>query len=229
MNKETIEMLKMWANTDEYIEAIELANANIQSVISTYTRPVCAYSGGKDSLVMTHMVLQHAPDCTVFHWDYGKNLVPRDVHIETIRIAKEIGAKNIVVDGMDDKRTVSQKWNRGLFGRALPRLAALGHDVNFVGLRAQESGKRVKKTQSLCVHRKPIDEAYPIRHLDWKDIWAYILSNSLPYLHHYDLYSTVQPLELVRFSSFFDPDVELHGASPALDGILMPEFRNVGE
>ena len=228
MTPEEREMLLLWSDTDEYTSSIELANTNIESVLSIYTNPVCAFSGGKDSLVMTHMVLQTVPDCTVFHWDYGKYLVPRDIHEETLNIARTIGAKNMIVDGaVEDRTTKKLKWTAGIFGRALPRLKENGHDVNFVGLRSQESGKRDKKVRSLYVHKKPIDEAYPIRHMGWKDVWAYILENNLPYLKHYDKYSTIIPLEFCRFSSFFDPEIELHGASMAVDGVLMPEFRNV--
>ena len=67
-------------------------------------------------------------------------------------------------------------------------------------------------------------ECYPLANLTARDIWAYIVSNNLPYCSHYDRYGALLGIEQVRMSTFFDPEFDMLGASN-IDGLLMPEFK----
>ena len=69
---------------------------------------------------------------------------------------------------------------------------------------------------------------FPLLNLTWKDVWAYIISNNLPYPSIYDRYAEVLGYDKVRLVTFFDNEFEKLGA-PYLDGVLMPEFRNIKE
>ena len=58
-------------------------------------------------------------------------------------------------------------------------------------------------------------------------MWAYIVSHNLKYCSHYDLYAPVIGWDQTRFATFFDPEFEHIGASN-VDGVLLPEFKNIG-
>lgn len=58
-----------------------------------------------------------------------------------------------------------------------------------------------------------------------RDIWAYIVTNNLPYCSHYDRYGALLGIEQVRMSTFFDPEFDKFGAGN-LDGILMTKFNS---
>jgi 3'-phosphoadenosine 5'-phosphosulfate sulfotransferase (PAPS reductase)/FAD synthetase len=69
-------------------------------------------------------------------------------------------------------------------------------------------------------------ELYPLRDWSAKDVWAYILSQGLPYLSTYDLYGPVVGWEKVRMVTFFDPEFD-HLGNRNLDGVLMWKFKNL--
>lgn len=71
MNPIDKEMYLMYAETDEYQKAVRQLEENVSKAFSEYSNPYVAYSGGKDSLVMSHAVLQENIDTLIFHWDYG--------------------------------------------------------------------------------------------------------------------------------------------------------------
>jgi 3'-phosphoadenosine 5'-phosphosulfate sulfotransferase (PAPS reductase)/FAD synthetase len=219
----------MYAETEEYQHSVAVLNANIEEAFRKYSRPYVAYSGGKDSLVMAHVILKHFPGTLVFHWDYGKYYMPRELEHEVMSIARQIGAANIRIDTTPiyniKKRTAEGVLGSILYGRVLKELRKEGYDLGFVGLRAQESCKRALRTKYLFEHDKIMDNCFPVRHMSTRDIWSYIVANGLPYCSHYDLYGELQGLENVRFCTFFDPEFDKFGNSN-IDGLLMTEFKN---
>jgi 3'-phosphoadenosine 5'-phosphosulfate sulfotransferase (PAPS reductase)/FAD synthetase len=58
------------------------------------------------------------------------------------------------------------------------------------------------------------------------DVWAYIVSNNIRYLSHYDRYSKTIDITKIRFATFFDPEFDKLGCSN-IDGVMMPEFKNI--
>ncbi len=229
MNPIDAEMYLMYSETEEYQNAINILNENISKAFSEYSEPYIAYSGGKDSLVMTHAVLQQYPNTLVFHWDYGPYYMPRDLEIEVIKMAKSIGARNIRVDSTGmykiKKREAISVLGRMLYGRVMPELKAEGHDLAFVGLRAQEGCKRTKRVADLFENDSVLPNCFPVRHMKARDIWSYIISNNLPYCSHYDRYASILGYENVRFCTFFDKEFDKYGNSN-IDGVLMTSFKN---
>lgn len=230
MNPTDKEMYMIYSETEEYQEAITQLHDNISEAFSKYNNPYVAYSGGKDSLVMTHAVLQQYPNTLVFHWDYGPYYMPRELEIEVLKMAKSIGAKNIKVDSTGmykiKKREAISVLGRMLYGRVMPELKAEGYDLAFVGLRAQEGRKRARRVADLFENDSVLPNCYPIRHMKARDIWSYIISNGLPYCSHYDLYASILGYENVRFCTFFDKEFDKYGNSN-IDGVLMTQFKNV--
>ena len=230
MNPIDKEMYLIYSETDEYQEAVRQLQENVSKAFSEYSKPYVAYSGGKDSLVMSHAVLQENIDTLIFHWDYGPYYMPRELEKEVIDMAYKIGAKNIRVDSTEvykqKKREAISVLGRMLYGRVLPGLKAEGYDLSFVGLRAQEGCKRARRVSDLFENDSVLPNCFPVRHMKARDIWAYIVSNNIPYCSHYDKYASLVGYEEVRFCTFFDKEFDKYGNSN-LDGVLMTQFKNV--
>lgn len=223
------ETFLLHAEIDEYQTRIEQARENITETFRTFRKPYCSFSGGKDSLVMLHLALQQDPGIMVFHWDYGPAYMPRDIELEILQIAREAGATAIRCETtqqyVQKGRTAKGVLGKMLYGRVIPALKAEGYDCALIGLRAGESFKRARRTRSLFERDAGIHNAFPIRHLTARDVWAYIISHDLLYCSHYDRYGPLEGYENVRFCTYFDPEFA-HMGRGNMDGLLIPEFKN---
>lgn len=213
-----------WSKSDEFQAKVQQATEIIRNAL-TERNVYSTFSGGKDSLVVSHMANLIKPGILVLHIDYGKYLIPRPIHKEIRKIAKEMNWNFEIyahpIFRLPPERTI------GVMGIVLSDLAKhmqeKGYDGVFVGLRSAESTKRkqrIKTEFSLTA----IKEYYPVSNWSWLDIWAYIVSRELPYLWFYDRYAKVLGWENARFTTMFDPEFEKFGA-PAVDGVLSPRWR----
>jgi len=229
MNLIDREMYLIYSETDEYQEAVRQLHENVSKAFSEHSKPYVAYSGGKDSLVMSHAVLRENPGTLIFHWDYGPYYMPRELEREIIDMAHQIGARNLRVESTNvykvKKREAISVLGKMLYGRVMPDLKKEGYDLAFVGLRAQEGCKRAKRVSDLFENDSVLPNCFPVRHMKARDIWAYIISNNLPYCSHYDKYASLLGYEEVRFCTFFDKEFDKYGNSN-LDGVLMTHFKN---
>lgn len=225
------ETYRLWSEEPGYRTRIEDARIIIRETLKKYN-PYIAYSGGKDSLVMTHLTLLQNPNILVWHWDYGPYFVPREIENEIEYIAKTIGTREYEVDTSPEYRkgrveTAVKIDRRAIYGRIIPEMKNRGINASFIGLRSEESTKRKLRTKNTYEKTVPgMTMVFPIRGLTVRDIWAYIVSNNLPYCSHYDRYSELPGYENTRFCTYFDPEFAWMGCSN-VDGVIMPEFRNI--
>lgn len=219
----------MHSETDEYKHAINYVDDVITDALDRYKKPIISFSGGKDSLVMTHLILSQARDITVFHWDYGRYYVPRHIEDGTMRLMRWLSPNSMVATSKQyerAKRNPSNIFYHVFFGKTTTELINRGYDLQFIGLREEESLKRKRKLNGTPFRKGKIEECHPLHLMTWKDIWAYIVSNDLPYLKIYDKYAALVGWDKVRFATFFDPEFDKLGASN-VDGVLMSEFKHV--
>jgi len=222
------ETFQLWSRTEQHTRALHEARAIIERALESAQKPYIAYSGGKDSTVMAHLVLQYAPDTMVLHWDYGRAFVPEPIQREILRNAKLIGVRNLRIETSSLYAKLGRRaqnvLGKHMIGKLLPQLAVEGYDLAFVGLRKQESPKRKRRIRA----GKPlstIPECYPLQNWDWRDVWAYIVTHKLPYLSLYDQRAELVGYNLVRFTTLFDPEFE-HLGAPAIDNFLHWRFRS---
>lgn len=220
------ETFTLWSETQEYHRRIAQVQHIIEDILAYCQNPYVAYSGGKDSCCLLHLVAQQRPTVYVFHWDYGESLMPRTIALEI--------QENIALIGGPKCRAVIRKRSRPQQARTN---SAFGYrqfyatidnlkkqfnwDMGFVGIRQEESHKRKATYTDFVMH----DTSYPLLNLTWKDIWAYLISNKLPYPSVYDTYAPILGYDKARLVTFFDMEFEGLG-SPYIDGVLMPKFRN---
>jgi phosphoadenosine phosphosulfate reductase len=228
MTAEWRETFRLWSRTEQHTRALHEARAIIERALESAQKPYIAYSGGKDSTVMAHLVLQYAPDTMVLHWDYGRAFVPEPIQREILRNARLIGVRNLRIETSPLYAKLGRRaqnvLGRHLIGRLLPQLAREGYDLAFVGLRKQESSKRairLRTNTALSV----IPECHPLANWDWRDVWAYIVTHNLPYLSLYDQRAELVGYNCVRFTTLFDPEFE-HLGAPAIDNYLHWRHRN---
>jgi len=224
MKKKWIKTFRLWSETEEYFNRIKQAQKITKAALSKYNNPYLAFSGGKDSTVMLDMVLKEYPWIPVWHWDYGDQLMPREIEEEVINNAKLIGVNNLFVEKRvgSDARVNSGSGYKQFFGSIDNLRKKHGWDLGFIGVRQEESYKRKSNYKNFIVK----NNCYPLLKLTWMDVWAYIVSNDLPYPLVYDKYSRLLGYDVSRFVTFFDKEFE-HLGSCIVDGVLMPEFRNV--
>jgi len=222
------ETFQLWSQTDQHQRALQSTHETIERALQSATKPYIAFSGGKDSTVMTHLILQHKPDIMVLHWDYGRAFIPETIHREILHNARKLGARNLRIETSPLYAKLGRRaqnvLGRHLIGRLLPQLAREGYDLAFVGLRKQESPKRARRLRA----NKPlstIPECYPLADWDWRDVWAYIVTHNLPCLSLYDQRAELVGYNLVRFTTLFDPEFE-HLGAPTIDNFLHWRHRN---
>jgi|YNPMSStandDraft_2_1061718.scaffolds.fasta_scaffold07640_2 phosphoadenosine phosphosulfate reductase len=228
MTAEWRETFRLWSRTEQHTRALHEARAIIERALESAQKPYIAYSGGKDSTVMAHLVLQYVPDTMVLHWDYGRAFVPEPIQREILRNARLIGVRNLRIETSPLYAKLGRRaqnvLGKHMIGKLLPQLAAEGYDLAFVGLRKQESSKRairLRTNKALSV----IPECHPLANWDWRDVWAYIVTHKLPYLSLYDQRAELVGYNLVRFTTLFDPEFEHFGAL-AIDNFLHWRYRN---
>jgi len=226
MNNIWRQTFEIHSKTDGYASRIEKAMRIIN--VACRRKMYCAFSGGKDSTVMVHLALRVVPDVMVLHWDYGRYYVPLKFHDEIIAIVKGLNVKNFRLETSDKydklKRRAINVLGEDYLGKLIPKIRREGYEGVFVGLRAEESCKRTVRIKQGGAYGG-IKEYYPVGHLTWMDIWAYIVSNDLPYLSHYDRYAELYGYDKVRFTTFFDSEFDKFGCRN-VDGILNWRFRN---
>lgn len=227
MNKYWMDTFIAWSLTPQYRARVEQTKHEIHQSFPKYKRPYVAYSGGKDSVVTTHLCLQEK-NVELFHWNYQKHLMPFEDEI--IQNAYKFGEVDLTV--RTSKKYGSEKSARHehIMGAMFMHLSQLikekGWDLAILGLRKEEGVKRRHRCNAenlKFMKEYGITMYYPVRDWGWMDIWAYIVSNNLPYPRIYDSLAQFRGYDRVRFTTFFDDEFERFGN---IENVLMPEFKN---
>ena len=180
-------------------DALEL----IREALCRASRPYVAFSGGKDSLVLAHLVHRVDPSIQMVYSD-DELLLPE--HVAYIRRMIDRGGLRIVSGGSihagwfrpwesapywrdpePEMEWLPRNW-KGARGRLSLLARTLGYDGAFIGLRRLESRRRAAILEgSTGVHMaKGYPHITPIADWDDADVWEYIARHQLPYCHTYD-------------------------------------------
>jgi len=229
MPDEWRELFELWAATDDYEKRIEEAENNIKQILMT-EKPTVLYSGGKDSLVLLRLVMLQNDNIPVYYSDSGYDYdskqikMPKQMTDDIIQIGKEAGAKILYSCGHKTPNS------RRFFGNLFRVMKKHGCNVELLGIRGGESSTRAARVKGELVKREGTRRvSFPLRNLDWRDIWAYLISNNIRYLDYYDKYAVVEGgYDKVRLTSRFSQGMIHKGGSLYIDGVMMPEFRNEG-
>lgn len=227
MPPEWREMFELWAELDDYKKRIAEAEDNIKQILKTEV-PTVLYSGGKDSLVMLHMVMKQNENIPVYYSDSGYDYesqqikMPKAMTDDIVKIGREAGAKILYSCG--HKTPNSKRF----FGNLFRVMKIHNSTVELLGIRGGESSMRKARVEGPLVRIEGSRRvAFPLRGLDWRDIWAYLVTNNVRYLSYYDKYAAVEGgYDKVRLTSRFSRGMIHKGGSYYIDGVMMPEYRN---
>jgi len=130
-----------------YEEKLEVANKVIQEALSRSKRPCVAFSGGKNSLVVLHLVLQHKPDVIV-NFNNTTNEYP-----ETVKYV----------------RWLAKEWNLNFY-EVKPKTTfwKVVKEHGFPKL-VTRTWERHRTPEPKCCHllkTQPISEFYKRKHID---------------------------------------------------------------
>lgn len=196
MNQRWRRFFADWATTGRHRHLVAETSHTIAWTLAHSRKPLVSFSGGKDSTVLTHLVLRQDPEVTVLHWDYGERLLPRHIEQGYLDALQLLRARHVRVFRRED---FTVGFYQAFFGSVVPQLAAEGFDTEFVGLRNEESGRRrrrIAKRESLT----DIVECWPLAAWRWEDVWAYIVEHDLPYPAIYDEMAEIEGWGSLRLS-----------------------------
>lgn len=186
----------LYAKLNCFNRRLEKTRLFIADCLSRCSNPYVAWSGGKDSTVMLHLVMEQRPDipavCIQSELDNPDN-------IEMIeRATKELGVNLILIHPEASPWEILEKHG-GPFGQVNVASSELdkkcfyepinkavkehGFDAAFIGLRAEESRSRLmnRRVRGLSYRQKAGMQIFtPLADWTGRDIFAYTVTRELP-------------------------------------------------
>lgn len=219
---------ELHSQTDGYQEKVDQAERYVNKIFERYDNPHIEFSGGKDSLVLLHLVVQKCgyTDTDVYHFE--NELLKMPGVTEFVKYAvEEIGGNLVLRSGNEAKE------GRVFWATLAETFESRDWSVRVMGIRADESSQRrdrVDKNSDIPLTRKErFDAAFPIHDLSARDIWSYIVVNQLPYHSLYDeqaeLYGGMEH-ESNRLSMFLNESFDSLGLRQ-VSQFLHPEKMNL--
>ncbi len=217
MNKYTKKGFLLHSRRKEYKIKVEKSLKIIEAAFDKHNCYV-SFSGGKDSTVLTHLALSLNKDVPIWHWDYGDDLMPRPIESEVLNNLESLGAVNVVVNKRQGDGADTSSGYKQFFGQIDENKKVYGWDMGLIGVRREESNRRKQKYKYYFQE----GDCYPLLNWSSDDVWAYIVSNDLPYPDVYDYYGEVSGWDRCRFVTFFDPEFD---SLNNWDGLFVSEYR----
>lgn len=198
---EAKDALMAWSRSSKFQAKIEKSTSIIAKTLEISARPYVAFSCGKDSSVLAHLVLRQR-NIPLRFLSSGETRLIHNVD-DVIGYFRSLGAEveEICIDRVfsDGWKDASWTEQRKAGKHDLQRLGSKDFDCVFMGLRKEESKRRQislnsKKTDGyppytysyISGNNKGVIRCCPLA--EWKtiDIAAYIAMNNIPTLGWYD-------------------------------------------
>jgi 3'-phosphoadenosine 5'-phosphosulfate sulfotransferase (PAPS reductase)/FAD synthetase len=216
MNLTELKLLaSVWKESQHYQTVLGKTLDEISDIVQE--KAYASFSGGKDSVVMVHLLTQKWPNLPIFHWDYGKELMPRAYESESLKILKRIHPEGILtLKERPCQKNSREKPNETFFYLFLKDWTKKEDwKIGCVGLRKEESIRRKVRCQQVLEwsQSQGCSLYYPIRNWKWQDVWTYTITNDLPIHSHYLQRGPIEGWDKVRFVTFFDIQFEALGTS----------------
>ncbi|MFP4042557.1 MAG: phosphoadenosine phosphosulfate reductase family protein [Bacteroidales bacterium] len=167
------------ARSLRFKEKVRKANELITDVLLKHDNPAIAFSTGKDSTVVYHLVKDIGPDIDVFHNDHEWMLTVSRHYLNRIQ-----ESDNVISVKFEDKHCDWFITNKGSSD-------SVTYDLVFLGLRAEENGYRKKymRANGLYSYSGKYSQfnCSPIGWWTIEDVWGYIFSTDRDYNRAYEI------------------------------------------
>jgi len=174
----------------------------VEDALSTMNAPYIALSGGKDSTCVLHLVRLCSPDVPGVWSDDEWNLPETIDYIDQVDNVHRIAARVEHSEWFTSWDTKYPELPEGTAWLDTPNNDGLQafarrqqYDGVFIGLRAKENSLRhihLRKFGTLYFAQKHgVWQCNPIAWWSVQDVWAYIVSNDVPYNAAYDRLSEI--------------------------------------
>ena len=201
---------ELHARTAAFRRKVSQAQNIIQGALDSMVCPYVAFSGGKDSSVVLHLVRAQAPDTPAVwsddEWNLPETIKLIDQTPHCIRIASQVHHADWFVSWPDGPVNLPSGtiWIEDAHKGGLQTYARQrGYDGVFLGLRADENSRRRVHLRSLgTLYFAGNNQVWQCNPLAWWsviDVWAYLRTYQAPYNAAYDKLSALGiPLERQR-------------------------------
>jgi 3'-phosphoadenosine 5'-phosphosulfate sulfotransferase (PAPS reductase)/FAD synthetase len=164
------------ARSDRFKNKVIRANNLIMRALENSTNPAIAFSSGKDSTVVYHLVKDIAPDIDAFHNDHEFMLKESKDYMDRIG--------NVKIIKYEDHHC---EW----FVTNLGESDSTDYDTVFLGLRGEENNYRKTYIRvNGLYHYTGKYNQYSCSPIGWwtiHDVWAYIFSTGRDYNKAYEI------------------------------------------
>ena len=221
MTKSERLLYTLHAQLDEHRSRVREARDTVAVALAQASRPSVSCSFGKDSVVLLRLVLDQCPKTRVFYMDSGYALP--ETYDLLRRLEKEWGFRTDILKQPTDYIALCKRFGLPNIDRTREEQRSIvkmlkkdlgddwarqnGIDLVFMGLRREESrGRDGYLADSPIIRRKGRIYCYPLRNWTGRDVWAYIVTNDIPYLPMYDCCSEKFPREWLRNTGWLSTD-----------------------
>lgn len=188
---------EIWSRTGAFRRRVERAEERVAKWLSMTSRPYIAFSGGKDSSCILHLVRAQRPDTPAVYID-ADACFPEVSRLldETPNCIRYPASEPFLVTlarcGINNDKLGDITMQTTVYEPVERLVAENRFDGCCYGLRAEESKHRRKHAQvrgaifkykSRC---RGVIACQPIYDWTYNDVWAYIVANDIPYAGTYD-------------------------------------------
>lgn len=214
MDAVTREALLLRSTLPQFRRRVEQSRGIIEECLARARSPYVAFSAGKDSSVVLHLVREIAPDVPAVwsddEWNLPETLALVERTSNCHRIAGRVPHASFFTswDTPDPALPAGTIWVDAPNRDGIQQFAIRqGYDATFIGLRADENGRRRLhlRTHGLLFFAQnyQIWQCNPIGWWSVEDVWSYILSRGVDYNRAYDVLDAMGlPLDRQRVGPF---------------------------
>ena len=170
----------------------------LREFLKVADNPYIAFSTGKDSTVCLHLMRSLNPNIVAVYNDHQfllpemEEMLNNTQNIKRIaRTVKHSETFTSYKDGKPESLSKNIEWVDGSIRKDWAQKQ--NHNGCVVGLRVDENSYRRKHVrkygQLFFVKSYGLYNCYPVAYWNVSDIWAYIISNNIPYCKAYDVLS----------------------------------------
>lgn len=177
---------------------VQLARQRVAKWLSLVNNPYIAFSTGKDSSVVLHLVREQAPDTPAVYFDAdcafpeSKEMLDRTPNLVTFPADEPLLETFRRFGGFDAGPKLERETMRTTVWGPIRRLIAEhGFDGVAYGLRAEENagtrGMLMRYRGAVFQYRRDgLWACQPICDWEYNDVWAFIVSQNIDYCGVYD-------------------------------------------